>query len=93
MLPSFHSPQLGVVDFLVNPAGCQQITVRPLRGNLAIVEHQDLIRLQHGADALGNHKAGGLLRTGFQGCLNPALGFHVHRAGAVVQNEHARVDQ
>ena len=50
--------QLRIVDLLVDGAGLHQLAVRAFRGDPALVDDDDLVGLQHGADALRDHKAG-----------------------------------
>ena len=51
-------PQLRVVNLAINRAVGQQFAVRALGGDLAVIQHQDLVGVEHGADALGDDEAG-----------------------------------
>ena len=55
----------------------------------ALVQHQDLIRIQHGADPLGDHKAGASFHQPVERLLNLVFGRQVHAAGRVVQDQDA----
>ena len=52
--------------------------------DLAAVEHQDLISLEHGTDTLCHHKTGAPLHQYIQRILNPRLGLNIHRGSAVI---------
>jgi hypothetical protein len=55
---AFYSiPQLRLINLTVNRAAVDQFAVRAFRGDLAVVQHQDLVGLQHGADALGDDES------------------------------------
>ncbi len=47
--------ELGIVDFFIDGARFQKHLVRAFGHNPALVEHNDLVRVQHCADALGDH--------------------------------------
>ena len=64
--------------------------MRSLGNDLTMIHNDDLIGSQDGADALGDHKAGVLILLIFQGLLDMGLGFHIYRAGGIIQDEQAR---
>ncbi len=86
--------QLGSVYFLVDQAALQQGAVRALRGNVSPLQDDDLVGVQHRADALRDDEAGAAsqrTRPSPPGCV--ALGLHVDRAGAVVEDQDGRLGQ
>ena len=56
--------------------------------NGAVVHNHDEIRVHHGDDSLGDDDLGGVRQTGAEGRPDAGVGGGVHRAGAVIQNEH-----
>ena len=46
--------ELEVVDLLVEAAVLQQLVVRAALNDLAVAQHEDLVRLLHGAESLGD---------------------------------------
>ena len=52
--------------------------------NLAFIDHDNLVRIEHRTDALGNHKTGSVGHQVIEGSLDLCFRFHVYRAGAVV---------
>ena len=70
-----------------------QLRMGSLRYNVSLVYHQDLIRVQHRADALRHHKTRRVPQPGFHRFLDSGLRFHVHRAGAVVEDQNGWLEQ
>ena len=64
-----------------------------LGNNLTLINHDDLISLQNGANPLCNHKTGVVAHFFFQRILDPGLGFHIDRTGAVIQDQDCRLHQ
>ena len=67
--------------------------MRAARGDPALVQHQDLVGVAHGADALGDDKAGAPFHQPVERLLDLVLGDGVDAAGRVVQDQDARVEQ
>ena len=44
----------------------EQLRVRAALGDAAVVHHQDLVRIHHGRQAVGNHQCGFVLGSGFE---------------------------
>src|SRR4030066_1693503 len=63
--------------------------MRTLSHHTPLVHDNDFIGIQYGANTLCHHEGGVLILLSFQGFLDTSLSFHIHRAGAVIQDEHA----
>ena len=75
-------------------SGSAPAAPRACRGRRsAPVQHQDLVGIAHGADALGDHEGGAALHQLVERLLDLVLGLGVHAAGRVVQDQDARVEQ
>src|ERR1700729_3887675 len=59
----------------------------------AVVQHDDLVRIAHGGQPVGDGDRGAARGEGVEGQLDGALGLGVQGAGGLVQHEHARVAQ
>ena len=71
----------------------EELFVRASFGDVALVEHQNLVGAFQGEEPLGNDKGGAPLHERVQRLLNEVFRFGVHTAGGIVQNEDARVGQ
>ncbi len=89
-MPAVH---LGGIDFAVDRAGGEQFGVRALGDDVAVIQHQDLVGGEHGADALGDDERRALRIFRLQRRLDAAFRLHVDGAGAVVQNEDGGLDK
>ncbi len=58
-----------------------------------MLKHQNLVRMQYGAEPVRYHDAGSPGHQLGNGALNLPLGLSVHRAGRLVQNENGRVQR
>ena len=85
--------QLAVVDLGVLRAGLHQLTMAALSHDAALLQHQNQVGVEHGADALGDDEAGASFHQLVQGLLDLELGGHVHAGGGVIQDEDARVHE
>src|SRR3970282_1859541 len=85
--------QLRRVDFGVNLAGLEQFLVPAAGDDGGVVQHQDLIGVENGADALGDDKARPALHQPHQGLLDAPLRLEIDAGSRVVQNEDARIEQ
>jgi len=61
------------------------MAVGALGHDLTVIEYQDLVGVQHRANALGNDKTVRSFMIVFEGGLDLGLGFDIHGAGAVRQ--------
>ena len=86
----FH---LGLVDLAVDRTGAQEFGVVAGGDDLAVVEDQDLVGVQNRADPLGDDEPGLAMLSLGEASLNSRLGFHVDRAGAVVEDQHGWIDE
>ena len=85
--------ELRGVDFLVDRAGADQLGMGALGGDATVVDHDDLVGPQDGADALGDDEAGAIFHDHLQGVLDLRLGLDIDRAGAVVQDQDPGLEQ
>ncbi len=67
--------------------------MRALGSDLPVVQHEDLVRVKHRADALGDHKRRAIAHQRVQCILDLDLGLHIDRTGAVIQDQHCRLRQ
>ena len=82
--------QLRHGDLAVDRAGRHQCVMRAESGNFAAVEHEDLIGITDGADALGDddlRRAGKLLRKPL---AERRVGLIVQRGERIVENQNFR---
>ena len=56
-------------------------------------DHVDAVRLAHGGQAVGDDDGGAVAADHVQRTLDRGLGFVVHRAGGLVQDQDGRVFQ
>ena len=54
----------------------------------AFIDNDDLVSIQDRADALGYYETGVGVHIFFKGILNFCFGLHIHRTGAVVQDQN-----
>ena len=87
----FH--KLAAIDIGIEGAAFDQIGVPALCHDLALLQYDDIVSCQNGADALGNHKAGATLHQVIQRILNEHFGLNIYGAGRIVQDQDARVEQ
>ena len=61
----------------------------------AVVQHQDQVRVAHGADALGDdeHRAPARADETVERLADGRFGLCVDRRGAVVEDQQARIDE
>jgi len=59
----------------------------------ALVDHENLVRVDDGGKAVGDDEGGAALQEPFQGPLDEALRLHVHAGGGLVQDEDAGIGQ
>ena len=71
----------------------QQFLVGALLHDLAIVNHQHVVGIPDGAEAVGNDKAGAAGHQAQQSLLDARLGARVHAAGGFVQDQDRGIGQ
>ena len=59
----------------------------------AIIEHQDLIGVHDGRDALGDDHDGGVVQLMGQPCAQGGIGLVIERGEAVIKDEDLRFDR
>src|SRR5471030_2257358 len=69
----------------------QQLAMPTALGDAAAVEHHDLVGMDDGRQAMGDHHGGAAAAHLFQRVLDLLLGARVERAGRLVEQEDARV--
>src|SRR4051794_14563909 len=79
---------LGFIDLAVDRAGVHQVLMRAFSNDTPIVQDQDLVGGQHGADPLSDDKAGLASVLLYQCRLDTGISLHVDRAGAVVEDQY-----
>src|SRR5438309_8027314 len=85
--------ELGAVDVGVDLGGFQELFVCASRGDAALVQDQDQIRIAYRADTLRDHKRGPADHQLLERLLDLVLGGHVDAAGRIVEDENTRVGQ
>src|SRR5918994_4326028 len=86
-LPLLLSPELQLVEAMVEPALCQELPMASALSDLAMLEHQNLVRMEDGAQTVCHHEAGAARHQLRDGPLDLALGFGIYRAGCLIQNQ------
>ena len=72
-------------------AGGQKRCVGPALHQPAVIQHQDLTRPAHGAQAMRHDETGAAEEEKIQGALDDRLGPRIHGARGLIQNQHRRV--
>ena len=85
--------QLGIIDFSINRFFFHEFGVPALRNDLALLEHNDPVGIDHGADALGNDESCTSVHECLERGLDMGHGSKVHTGGGVVEDEDARVEE
>ena len=62
-----------------------------LADDAALIQHQDLVRVQHGRNALRHDDDGSVVGLGFQCATQRHVGFVVQRREAIVKQVNPRV--
>mgnify|MGYP005858839049 FL=1 len=78
---------------MVKPSPGQKIAVRALLNNLAMVDHDDIIGIPDGAQAVRDDKAGPPLHQAQQRLLDTRLGTRVNTRGRLIKDQDGRVGQ
>ncbi len=87
----FH--QLRLVDLRVNFAVFHQFLVRAARRDRAFIQHQNLIGVEHRADALRDHKTRAALHQPIERLLNLVLRHQIDTARRIVEDQDVRIEQ
>ena len=91
--PNLHGLELGGVEAGVDAVLGEELGVGAALGDAAAVEDEDLVRLEDGAEAVGDDDAGAVREDALEGLLDEAFGFAVETAGGFIEDEDARVAQ
>ena len=75
----------------VDAAACDQLRVRALLHQAAFVEHQHLVGVFDGGQAMRDDQCGAVRHEVFQGVLHQAFGFVVECGGGFVEDQQRRV--
>ena len=78
---------------LVIAAELDELVVRALFNDTALVEHTNEVGMADGGEAVGDGDGGAVLHQSFQGLLHKALTLRVEGAGGFIQNEDRRILQ
>ncbi len=86
-------PELGMIEAGIQPFLFQKLLVCGMGfgtvgmlDDTALVQNQDHIRAQNGAEPVGNDQTGAPLHNPFQGLLNEGLALAVQITGGLVQH-------
>ena len=63
----------------ISPVALEQRTVRPPLDDAAMIHHQNLICVDHGRQAMGNHQRGAVLRDALELALDRLLRARIER--------------
>ena len=88
-----RGPGVGGHDLAVQGGALQQLGVRPLGHQVAMVEHHDLVGQGDRREPVGDHERRATRHRLGKCQLDALLGGGVHRGGGVVEHQHARVRQ
>ncbi len=83
--------QLAARNFLILGAAFHQLGMGALADDAALIQHQDLVRVQHGGDALRHNNDCGVVSFSFQRTAQRHVGLVVQRREAVVKQIDLRV--
>ena len=81
----FLLAQLAAGDLLILRAADHQLGMGALAHQTALVQHQDLVCVQHGGDALCHDDDGGVVGLGLQGAAQGHVGLVVQGRETVVE--------
>src|SRR3712207_8782868 len=89
----FRSHQLRAENLVVELAVAQELFVGAHRGDLAVIEDQDQVRVANRAYPLGDDEDGpaGVAHHPVECLLDRCLGLGVHSRGAVVEDQESGV--
>ena len=91
LLSEFRGAELAECDLAVSFAAAQQRAVRAAADDAPAVEHEDLVRVQDGAQALRHDDDRGVVRLLGQRLTQRGVRLIVERGKAVVKQVHLRV--
>src|SRR5690606_21903438 len=80
--------ELHLVQAAVDPVLGQQLGVGPLLHQFAVFQHQHLVGVLDGGQAMGDDQRGAVRHQVRQRVLHQAFGFVVQRGGGLVQDQH-----
>src|SRR6476646_11073084 len=74
----------------INAAAGEKLLVRALLDNLTMVEHDDVVGVDHGGETMGDDERRALARDPLQRVLDLLLSVAVERRGRLVEHEDGR---
>jgi len=86
-----QSLELAEIEFMVEPASLDQFPMRPLLDDPAVVDHQELVGIADGAQAMGDHEAGPARHEAEQSLVDAGFGACIDAAGGLVEDKDRRV--
>ena len=92
-MPAVAGRGVGGHDLAIQGGALQQLGVRPLGDQVAVVEHHDLVGQGDRREPVRDHEGRATRHRLGEGQLDALLGGGVHRGGGVVEHQHPRVRQ
>ena len=90
---NIHFRELQIVQRIVKPAFFQQFAVVAAFLDLAVLDDQDAVGFDDGAQAVGDDEGGAVFHHFGHGLLDQLFRFRVQRGGGFVENEDLRFFQ
>ena len=87
----FFLAQLAARNFLIRGAAFHQLGMGALADDAPLIQHQDLVRVQHGGDALRHNNDRGVVGFSLQRTAQRHVGLVVQRREAVIKQIDLRV--
>jgi hypothetical protein len=85
--------ELAYIQVVEETALIEQLLVGTLFDNLPLVDHNHVIGIANGAQAVGDDKARPAFHQPQEGFLDARLGARVYRAGGFIQDQYSRVGE
>jgi len=92
-LAEFLTPQLELVQPLVQSGLRQQFAMTPALPDLSVVQYQDLIGVKDRAEPVGDDDARPARHQLADRALNQRFGFRVHRAGGLIEHQDPGIER
>ena len=89
----FLPPELAHVQIIEEALLIKQFVELAAFDDLAVVDHQDLIGVLDGADAVRHHKTGSAMQQLFQRRLNQLLRTGIHARSGFIEDQDAGIRQ
>ena len=85
--------ELQACQFSVQSVFGQQLCMRALGDDAALVHHHDAVGLEHGGQAVGDDQRGATRHQPFQCLLHAVFALCIQRAGGLIQQQDRRILQ